>query len=181
MSAPPASTHAVPRAQREAGSPISALGLAGRWPARAAATLAFASAAVTLLWTLGGTLLLDTVGGAPEDIAREHSLGSFAFGTGVVLLKVTAGLLVLALLRRDAGRLRRRGLLIANGAAGAILLAWGGANVVLGGLVLAGVITPDGSVDERSLRWHVFLWDPWFVLWSVLIAVAVVRWRRGAS
>lgn len=133
------------------------------------------------VWMLGGTLLLDTVGGAPEDLARERSLGSFAFGTGVVVLKVTAGLLVLALLGRGAGRLRRLGLLIANGVASAILLLWGGASVLLSGLVLGGVITPDGSVDERSLRWHVPFWDLWFVVWGVLIAVAVVRNRRRAS
>jgi hypothetical protein len=35
-----------------------------RRPAYAAAGLAFASAAVSPFWTLGGTLLLDTVGGA---------------------------------------------------------------------------------------------------------------------
>ncbi|MEA2497122.1 MAG: hypothetical protein QOJ29_5033, partial [Thermoleophilaceae bacterium] len=35
-----------------------------------AAALAFASAAVSLYWTLGGTALLDTVGGAVEDLAR---------------------------------------------------------------------------------------------------------------
>jgi len=181
MSAPHASTHKVTRAPRKTASPRSAPSLDARWPARAAATLAFASAAVTLFWTLGGTLLLDTVGGAPEEIARERSLGSFALGTGVVLLKVSAGLLALALLGRVAGRLRRMALLIANGAASAILVMWGGANVLLSGLVLAGVITPDGSVDERSLRWHVFLWDLWFVVWGVLIAVAVVRRRRRSS
>jgi hypothetical protein len=44
-----------------------------RRPAYAAAGLAFASAAVSLFWTLGGTLLLDTVRGAIEDLARDRS------------------------------------------------------------------------------------------------------------
>lgn len=181
MDVPPASTPTVTRRQR-AGAPTgSAPRLAGRLPALAAATLAFTSAAVTLFWTLGGTLLLDTVGGAPEDLARQHTLGSVAFGTVVVLVKVTAGLLALALLGHGDGWLRRRWLLIANGTAAAILLLWGGANVLLGGLVLGGVITPDGAVDERDLRWHVYLWDLWFVVWGALIVVAITRHRGRRS
>jgi len=43
---------------------------------RLAAGLAFASAAVTLYWTLGGTALLATVGGRFEDLARERSSGA---------------------------------------------------------------------------------------------------------
>ncbi len=84
--------------------PTAQLGLA-RLAARAAATLAFASP-VKLFWTLGGSLLLDTVGGAPEDLARQGTLGSFAFGAAVVLVKVTAGLLALALLGQRDGWLR---------------------------------------------------------------------------
>ena len=41
-------------------------------PAYEAAVLAFDSALVSLYWTLGGTLSLDTVGGT-EDLARERS------------------------------------------------------------------------------------------------------------
>lgn len=181
MIVPPASTRMVTRRQRAPAPPVSAGPLADRWPARAAATLAFASAAVTLFWTLGGTLLLDTVGGAPEDLARQRTPGSFAFGTMVVLVKVTAGLLALALLGHSTGWLRRRWLLIANGTAAAILLLWGGAIVLLGGLVLGGAITPDSAVDERNLRWHVSLWDLWFVVWGALIVVAVMRYRGRRS
>ena len=102
MDVPPASTPMATRRQRAGAPPGSAPRPAGRLPAQAAATLAFASAAVTLFWTLGGTLLLDTVGGAPEDLARERTLGSFAFGSVVVLVKVTAGLPALALLGHGA-------------------------------------------------------------------------------
>ena len=56
------------------------------WPARAAAGLAFASAAVSCYWTAGGAFLLDTVGGAIEELARERSLGAVALGAGTVVL-----------------------------------------------------------------------------------------------
>lgn len=148
---------------------------AARWPAMGAAVLAFASAAVSLFWTLGGTLGLDTVGGALEDLARERSLGALALGVATVLAKAAAGVLALALLRPPP--VRRRGLLLATGAASAVLVLWGGANVVIGGLVLGGAIVPSTPVDEHALRWHVFLWDLWFLVWGALLALAVARAR----
>jgi hypothetical protein len=36
--------------------------------------------------------------------------------------------------------------------------------VLVGGLVLVDVITPTGPVDEHALRWHVFVWDLWFLV-----------------
>jgi len=75
-------------------------------------------------------------------------------------------------------RLARPWLLTANGAAGAVLIVWGEANVLVGALVLGEVITPAAPVDEHALRWHVFVWDLWFLVWGVLLAVAVARHAR---
>ena len=38
--------------------------------------------------------------------------------------------------------------------------------------MLTGVLDPGGPVDRRALRWHVLLWDLWFLLWGVALAVA---------
>lgn len=149
-----------------------------RWAARFAAGLAFASAAVTLYWTVGGTLLLDSVGGAIEDLARDRSLGAVALGTTTVLLKIAAGVLSLALIRVSVGGRRRRFLLLTNGVASAILCVWGGANVIVGALVLGGAITSSADVDRHALRWHVFVWDMWFLVWGLALAVAVAAARR---
>ncbi len=90
-----------------------------RVPAYAAAVLAFGSAAVSLYWTLGGTVLLDTVGGTLEDL------------------------------------------------------------VLVGGLVLADLITPSAPVDEHALRWHVFVWDLWFLVWGMAFGLAAWRYRTS--
>jgi len=145
-----------------------------RWPAWVAAGLAFASAAVSAYWTLGGGFLLDTVGGAIEDLARDRSAGALALGATTVLLKVLAGALAIALARTPERRLVRA----ANAVAAAVLCLWGGANVVVGALVLGGAITPSGHVDRHALRWHVFLWDLWFLVWGVALALAVLAARR---
>lgn len=123
-------------------------------------------------------MLLDTVGGAIEDLARDRSLWAVAVGTATVLLKVAAGILALALVHVPGGGRRQRFLLLANGVASAILCVWGAANVVVGALVLGGVITSSADVDRHALRWHVLVWDMWFLVWGLALAVAVAAVRR---
>src|SRR3954465_4066226 len=149
--------------------------------ASVAAALAFASAAVSLYWSAGGTWLLDTVGGPIEELARDRSLAGIALGLTAVAIKVFAGVLALALRHPPLRGTRRRLLLIANAAAAVILCAWGGANVAVGSLALGGAITPAGDVDRHAPRWHVLLWDLWFLLWGVALAVAVTAARSHGS
>lgn len=136
-----------------------------------AAALAFASAAVSLYWTLGGTALLDTVGGTFEELARERSAGALALGAVVVVAKVGAGLVALALRRP------RRRLAVLALAGGVLVALYGGVLVCVGALVLAGVIVPSEPVDRYALRWHVFVWDLWFVVWGIALALAANRAR----
>ena len=76
----------------------------------------------------------------------------------------------------------RRWLLAGTAAVSLLLMAYGGINVLAGSLVLSGVIHPAGSVDRTALRWHVGLWDLWFLVWGILLALAVVRfWRRAPA
>ena len=141
----------------------------------AAAVLAFASAAVSVYWTLGGTALLDTVGGAIEELARTRTAAGIALVMGAVAAKVIAGLLALTLVRASV---RRWWVAALNGAASVALVLWGGGNVVLGGLVLTGAIVPSTPVDEHALRWHVAVWDLWFLVWGVCLGLAVLLYRR---
>jgi hypothetical protein len=140
-------------------------GRQGERAAYAAAALAFASAAVSLYWALGGTALLDTVGGAIEDLARERSAAALALISVIVVAKLLGGLLALELARR-------RRLLGVAMIGGALLALYGGVLVAVGALVLTGVIDPATPVDEHALRWHVFLWDLWFLLWGAALAYA---------
>jgi hypothetical protein len=149
----------------------------GRSAALAAAALAFASAAVSVYWTLGGTGLLDTVGGEIERLARERSAPAVAVIAATAVAKLLAGALALGLPRSD-----RRPLLLAAIGGGALLALYGAVLVVAGALVLAGAIDPSDPVDEYALRWHVFVWDMWFVLWGVALALAgVLASRRQAA
>jgi Protein of unknown function (DUF3995) len=153
-----------------------------RWPATAwaaylACALAWLYAVPSFYWTLGGTAGLDTVGGAIEELARTRDPAGIALGLGAGVLKVAGGLLALALVRPWGRVIPRRLLGGAAWTASAVLTAYGGVLVAAGALVLIGLISPSGPVDRTALRWHVLLWDLWFLVWGFLLGLAA--WQHG--
>jgi hypothetical protein len=137
--------------------------------------LAFASAAVTAYWLLGGTLGLDTVGGEIEEQARERSTLALAALAATLVAKLAAGALALAL--ADSRTWGRRSVITLGLVGGAGLALYGGVLVIAGAIALAGVGDSSGR-DDYALRWHVFFWDPWFFVWGVALALAAARARR---
>ena len=134
---------------------------------------------VSLYWALGGTGLLDTVGGDFEELARERSAGALALIWATVALKLAAALVALALVRPWGRRMSHRIRLLLAGAAAGVLTIYGGTLVVAGALVLSDVVQPSSAVDQRALRWHVYLWDAWFLLWGLALTLAALRFRRS--
>ena len=150
----------------------------GTCAAYAAGIVAFAYALVSLYWALGGHALLSTVGGFAEQAARRGGVFSAVLGLAAAAAKALGGVLALALVRPWGRAVRRRWLLIASAAASVLLIVYGGINVLAGALVLSGVIHPPGGADRIALRWHVGLWDMWFLVWGILLAVATSSYRR---
>jgi len=154
------------------------LARAGTPAAYAAAVLAFAYAAVSLYWALGGRLLLDTVGGTVVQVARDGGVPAVLLGLTATVLKVAGGLLALALVRPWGRAIPRRWLLVCSAGASAVLTGYGGLLVAAGTLALTGAVHAD-IADRTALRWHVAVWDMWFLLWGLLLATATVAyWRR---
>ncbi|MGY2079267.1 DUF3995 domain-containing protein [Modestobacter sp. SYSU DS0657] len=151
---------------------------AGRAAAWLSALLGLGSAAVSAYWTAGGTALLDTVGGSIEQLARERTTPVVLVSVAVVVAKLVGAALGPALLRWRPRWLRGLAVL-----AGLLLAGWGGANVLLGGAVLTGVLDLGPVADERALRWHVLCWDAWFLVWgaALLVAVVATRGQRGGA
>ncbi len=151
-------------------------GAGSRW-AWAAFGVGLAYALVSVAWGLGSTWALGTVGGALE---REGRSGSLALAVIVwlsVLLKLTAAGLGLAavLPRVPPGRL----VILLAWAAAAVLVVYGAVLTVVGLLVQGDVIHASQNADRRALAWHAYLWDPWFLLWGLLLAAAL--WRSRAA
>jgi hypothetical protein len=147
------------------------------WAAYAACALALLYAVPSFYWALGGIAGLHTVGGAIERLGRTHDPAGIALGIGAGVLKVAGGLLALALVRPWGRAIPRWLLLGAAWAASVVLSAYGGLLVAVGALVLTGRISASGPVDRTALRWHVLLWDLWFLVWGLLLGVAA--WQYG--
>jgi Protein of unknown function (DUF3995) len=131
-------------------------------------------------WAAGGTIGLDTVGGAIEELARARDPAGVALGVAAGVLKVAGGVLALALVRPWGRVVPRRLLLAAAWAAAGVLTAYGGLLVAVGALVLAAAVRPAGPVDRTALWWHVAFWDPWFLVWGLLLGVAAWGYGRAS-
>ncbi len=144
---------------------------------RVAAVLGLAHAGFTLYWATGGTFLVWSLGTG----LRESFAGREWLLVPIGLVKVVAAVAP-ALLARSGWPARR--LTRAVSWVGAlVLVVWGGLNTVVGNLVLAGVIRPDGGYDRPGMIGHAWLWDPLFLAWGVALAVGLVgsRVRPGAG
>jgi hypothetical protein len=58
-----------------------------------------------------------------------------------------------------------------------VLACYGAIQVAAGSLVLSGSVRPGAAEDWTALRWHVLVWDIWFLIWGISPA-ATVTWRR---
>jgi hypothetical protein len=169
----------VDRAQAPSPTGGSAAGTAAAY---AAAIVAFAYALVSLYWAAGGHGLVSTVGGYVEQFARHGGALAVLVALAAVAAKVAGGLLALALVRPWGKVVPRRWLLLSSAGASALLLIYGGLYVAAAALVLSGVIHPAGGVDRTALRWHLGVWDLWFLVWGILLALATADyWRRPVT
>jgi hypothetical protein len=142
-----------------------------------AAGLGLLHAAFSIYWGLGGTWLLDTIGGALEAGARagDPLVGALVWAAvAMKLIAVIAGLLAVA--PKSRGRPRWLARFVAWAAA-IILTLYGGVLTITGLLVQTGIIPAAADADHWALAWHTFLWDPWFLLWGLVLGAALWRSR----
>ncbi|MBO0769358.1 MAG: DUF3995 domain-containing protein [Solirubrobacterales bacterium] len=149
----------------------------------AAAALGALYAAVSAYWGAGGTALLDTIGGTLEREGRNPTAGLLAIVWTTVALKLIAsatGLLVVA----QPPWLTSRQYQVVRGAAwlaAVVLVLYGGVLTSIGLLVQVDIVHASAHADHKALQWHAFLWDPWFLVWGLLLATALTLTRRRST
>lgn len=149
------------------------------WAPYAACAWAWLFALASFYWAAGGRWGLDTLGSAIQSQAHNPAFIAVVWLTG--LLKVAAGCAALTLARPWL-RWIPCGVKLAGAWAGAIGLAlYGGVQVIVEGAVLVGLIHPSGPVDWTGLRWHVLLWDPWWLLGGALFLLAAWSYQQTAG
>jgi hypothetical protein len=154
--------------------------LSADWVGYVAAAWAFLFAAMSFYWALGGRIGIETIGEAitKPALAGDPMILAIVWITG--FLKVVAGVLALALVQPWGRQAPRWALLIGGWGAGALFLVYGAANLVQDALIVAGLIPTPAGLGAVAARWHLFLWDPWWLLGGVLFALATwlfSRWR----
>lgn len=158
-----------------------------RRPGMAWATAAFilgtVFAAVSAYWGLGGTGLLDTIGGRLAEAGRSGSPALIAVVWLTVLLKLIAAVLPLVVVGGRLPNSRSTGLIARLTEIGAwttavILTVYGGLLTIGGLLVVTDVIHAGPTADLHAIRWHAFFWDPWFLVWGLCAGAAMFRWRK---
>jgi len=134
-------------------------------------------AAVSLYWGLGGTWLLGTAGGALAQRVGASGPGLAFVAVGAAGAKTVGAVLPLTTFRA-LGRPGLRGVLRAlSWVEAGVLTTYGLVWTSVGLLVQAGVLHSTDA-DPRALAWHTYLWDPWFLVWGLLLTTALVLRRR---
>lgn len=151
----------------------------GRGTGYAAAGCAFLFAAVSFYWAAGGTLGLATVGQEAVELSRSGNVAVIAAPWFVGVVKVAGGLLALALVQPWGRRaFPRRLLLLAGWAGTAALVLYGAANISALLLVQVGVIQAPAEMDWQGFYGHLYLWDPWFLVWGLLLGMTMRYFSR---
>ena len=154
---------------------LRAPGLTAAWAAFAVGLL---YAAISVYWGLGGSWLLDTVGASLTQPGRSASALVVLAVWCAVGLKVIASVLPLLAVGIGAARARWPRLIRAlTWVEAVILTGYGLILTAIGLLVQAGLIGTPGGADHRALAWHAYLWDPWFLVWGLLVTAALLRSR----
>ena len=147
------------------------------WTAYAACGWSLLFALMSFYWALGGELGVKTLGSGIQSLADDPGFVAVVWLTGVA--KVVGGLFALTLVYPWARWLSPRWKLILAWVGGAGLALYGGVQLIIEGMVLGGAMKVSGPVDWEGLRWHVWLWDPWWLLGGVLFLLAAWQYQRA--
>ncbi len=150
--------------------------------ASAAFVLGVLYAAVSVYWACGGTALLKSVGGVFQRAGEHGSVGLAILVWFTVVLKLLAATLgVVAVSGRPALAIpQQRQVRVLAWTAALILSVYGGVFSVAGWLLQVGVISPGAHADHEALRWHAYVWDPWFLVWGLLLTAGLAGTRQRA-
>jgi len=133
---------------------------------------------VSVYWGLGGTTLLDTVGGSLERGGRAGDLVVVLALWAAVALKVIAAALPLLAIYRLGGARWQRLVWALAWIEAVVLVIYGLVLTIVGLMVQAGVVAASASADHRALAWHTYLWNPWFLVWGLVVTAALLRARH---
>ena len=149
-------------------------------PALAGLAVGLAYAAISVYWAVGGRWLLNTVGIPLSQPGQAGHLAGLLAVWGAAAVKAVAAVLPLLAIgvwpRTANGGLRRLARVL-TWIEAAILVGYGLVLTASGLPVQAGVIKAAAHADRLAMKWHAYLWDPWFLIWGIFVFLALWRSR----
>ncbi|MFZ0165979.1 MAG: DUF3995 domain-containing protein, partial [Trebonia sp.] len=164
--------------------PHSATSRRGTLPALAGLAVGLAYAAIIVYWAVGGRWLLNTVGISLSQPGQAGHLATLLAVWGAAAVKAVAAvlpLLAIGVWPRTANGGLRRLVRVLTWIEAAILTGYGLVLTASGLLVQAGVIEAVAHADRLALKWHAYLWDPWFLIWGLFVFLALWRSRPASQ
>lgn len=155
----------------------SATHATSRWAAYLACFWAMLFALMSFYWAAGGTFGVNTLGRTIQALAHDPGFIAIVWLTGIA--KVVGGLFALTLARSWATWLPAGWKATLAWLGGIGLTLYGGVQLLVEGLVLAGVVHVNGPIDWQGMRWHVWLWDPWWLLGGIFYLLAAWQYQRS--
>ena len=153
-------------------------------PALAGLVVGLAYAAISVYWAVGGRWLLNTVGISLSQPGQAGHLAALLAVWGAAGVKAVAAvlpLLAIGVWPRTANGGLRRLVRVLTWIEAAILTGYGLVLTASGLLVQAGVIEAVAHADRLALKWHAYLWDPWFLIWGLFVFLALWRSRPASQ
>jgi hypothetical protein len=153
-------------------------------PALAGLVVGLAYAAISVYWAAGGRWLLNTVGISLSQPGQAGDLAALLAVRGAAAVKAVAAvlpLLAIGVWPRTANGALRRLARVLTWIEAAILVGYGLVPTASGLLLQAGVITAAAHADRLALKWHAYLWDPWFLIWGIFVFLALWRSRPASQ
>jgi Protein of unknown function (DUF3995) len=100
---------------------------------------------------------------------------------GVKAVAAVLPLLAIGVWPRSANEGLRRLARVLTWVEAAILVSYGLVLTASGLLVQVGVIKVAAHADRLALKWHAYLWDPWFLIWGIFVFLALWRSRSASQ
>jgi Protein of unknown function (DUF3995) len=151
------------------------------WAGYAAFAWAAVFALMSLYWAVGGLVGGETLGVEIDRLARERD-GSFVASLWVAFaLKAVAAALALALVLPWDRRLPWRPLLVLGWATGVGITVYAVANLVQHALMATDAISTPDSLGTSAVRWHLGLWDPFWLIGGLLFLAATRAFQRSSG
>ncbi len=149
------------------------------WAANVAFVWSALFALMSFYWATGGQAGLETLGVGMRALALAHNPALIAVTWVTGLLKLVAAVLALGLAHFFSRWFPRRLLLFGGWVAGGLFTLYAIGNGLQHALMFAGAASiPELLGTPQAVQWHLFFWDPFWLIGGILFLVATYQFSK---